>query len=265
MKYKIKIHKLGLICILIIFNSCDNSLDRKDFNSINETILNSSVNNDTLSIKDLYINNEKNGFIKDIPQKIKPLIGKDIKILKSDTSTEELLQHKIKAINTFFKSDTNYYSLESYYTRDKEDNIYVKDIWITNLSEKCNEWYSEPYNPEGKVTFKSLGWSNDHSNKSFKSGRIKIQNDLDFDIDFIKFRLILYNPNNEIFFNKTIQSDSKIYSGDLSVIEIPEMSGLFAGFEIIPGNLDHKSQLIEILPKPESFYCKTITELKSLK
>jgi hypothetical protein len=229
-------------------------------------VLNASVDNDTLAIKNLYINNnEQNGFIKDIPEKIKPLIGKHIKIIKSDTSTEELLKRKLKTISTFFKADSSYYSLESYYTRDKEENIFIKDIWITNLSEECNEWHSEPYNPEERVTFKSLVWSNDRSNKSFKSGSIKIQNDLDFDIDFIKFRLILYNSNNEIFFNKTIQSNSKIYSGDLSLVEIPEMSGLFAGFELTPGNLDHNSQLIEILPKPESFYCKKITELKSLK
>jgi hypothetical protein len=116
MKYKMKTIQVGFMCILIIFNSCKNTLDRKNFNSINETVLNASIENDTLAIKNLYVtNDEKNGFSKYIPNKIKPLVGKEIDILKTDTITQELLQHKIKSINTFFKSDTNYYSLESYY------------------------------------------------------------------------------------------------------------------------------------------------------
>jgi hypothetical protein len=256
-----------LILILIILTGCN---DRKDFHNVGETLVESVIENDTAKIKELFAYKMDSLTIerkKGIFAGLNEFKDRKYKLIKVDTtSTPSFFDEGVtfRYINSYFKIDSNYFKLTTRYERDDREEISIRTFNMDDLSSDCNYWLTRPYQPTQSIDFKRLVWNTDYYGKIFKSGKVEVQNKLSTDLDYIKFRVILKN-NWTTFFNQTVTSYDKIYSGDIRSIDVPGMADLYAGFTISRDNLQFSCELIEVLPKPESSVCKKIAELKAIK
>lgn len=172
-----------------------------------------------------------------------------------------------KSLDLFYQKGSNFYRLRAKYDQDSTDNSFtIESLYFTNLNDECKEYNETPYNPEFDVEFKQINWNTDHFGKTFESGFVELQNNTDEDITYIKFRVILmhgeYSWNAETFLNQTVESYKHIYKGDITRIEIPGMTDYYTGFKIKKDELLFNAELIEVKPKPESYWCTKIEELK---
>jgi hypothetical protein len=255
---------LNIILILGLLTSCT---DRSKFTDVGKATLKAVINNDTIKLKELFVHN-MDSIDKEQKSEIFAEIvkyrAKSYTYIKSDTSSLDFLEEKSPYIETYFKMDTSYFSILSEYTKDDKDIISIKNVYFSNLTEACNNWETQPYCPNYNIYFNRISWTTDYWNKTFKSGKVELENKSKNDIEYLKFRVILKN-NYKTFFNQTIVHKEKIYAGDINLIEIPGMVDLYTGFVIDNENLQLDAELIEVLPKPESIDCKKIMELKALK
>jgi hypothetical protein len=258
--------QLNIILILLLLVSCT---DRTKFSDVGKATLKAIIKNDTIKLKELFVHNmdslygnQKDYILRDI-LKYK---DKNYSFIKSDTSIFKFrtLDEQWTYINTYFKLDTSYYKLSTKYSKDDKGKISIETIFISDLTEGCKNWTNKPYCPSNDIKFKRISWTTDYWNKSFKSGKVELENQTENDIEYVKFKVILKN-NYQIFFNQTVIYKEKIFAGDITTIEIPGMVDLFTGFTIDRDNLQFDSDLIEVLPKPESSDCIKILELKAFK
>lgn len=256
-----------LILIAIFLTSCS---DRKDFNDVGETLVGAVIENDTTKIKELFVYQMDSLSIerkKGIFAGLNEFKDKEYKLIKVDTtSSPSFFDYDVtwRYINSYFRIDSNYFKLSTRYERNDKNEISIRTLNLDNLSSDCNDWLNQPFKPTQSIDFKRLVWNTDYYAKTFKSGKVEVQNKLSTDLEYIKFRVILRN-NWTTFFNQTVTSYDKIYSGDIRSIDVPGMVDLFAGFTIDRDNLQFSCELIEVLPKPESISCKKVAELKAIK
>lgn len=252
--------------MLILLGSCSYEVDNKDAFRLADAIHESFRQNDTTILKQVFefemdsISEKDKSALK----AIKDFYTPETKILKVDTTN---FYNIIRSIEMFYKKGSNFYRISSDYYSDSTNSHYVESIRFYNINEKCEEYNNEPYKPTGDIDFKRISWTTDYYGKTFKSGTIELQNNTDSDLTYSKFRVILKKGSNywnaETFFNQTVESYKPIYKGDIATIEVPGMTDYFTGFEIKKDNLQFTAELIEVKPKPESYWCKKLEELKS--
>src|SRR5690606_27328426 len=123
-----------------------------------------------------------------------------------------------------------------------------------------------PYCPKRDIEFKNISWTTDYYGKTLKSGVVSFQNNTDNDLNYIKFRVVLKNGNSawsaETFLNQTVESYKPSYKGDITTVQVSGMENYYTGFKIEKDNLFFDAELIEVLPKPESYWCIKLEELK---
>jgi hypothetical protein len=255
---------LNIILVLGLLASCT---DRTEFTDVGKATLKAVIKNDTIKLKELFVHNmdSLDGERKsELLSEISKYKDKNYSFIKADTSSYEIFDERLTYIDTYFKIDTTYHSLSTKYSKDDKGKISIENIYLTDLTENCNNWITKPYCPKYDIKFKRISWTTDYWNKSFKSGKVELENQSKNDIEYVKFRVILKN-NYQKFFNQTVIYKEKIFAGDITTIEIPGMLDLFTGFTIDRDNLQFDAELIELLPKPESLDCKKIFELKTFK
>ncbi|MDC9722335.1 MAG: hypothetical protein PSN34_06125 [Urechidicola sp.] len=249
---------------LLIFTSCQYSVDRTDIYNVGDALHESFIQKDTTILKQVFvhqmdsISKKQKDKIAEIQSFFKP----DLKIIKMDTSSF----WSWNWLNIYYKKSAKFYELSAEYSRDSLGNISVSNLYIENINEKCESDLNKPYCPKNDVEFKRISWTSDYYEKTFKSGEVFFKNNSDNDFNYIKFRVILKNGTSqwsaETFFNQTVESYKPSYKGDITSAKIPGMENYYTGFKIKKDNLFFDAELIEVLPKPESSWCKKLEELK---
>lgn len=256
---------------LTILTSC---LDRSNYQDIGKATLEAVIQNDTVSLKKFFIYEmdsldalSKAILLKEIT-KVK---DKDYSLIKVDTSKngvtvsstdgEIIYSNKWNELDTYFKIDTSYYVLNSRYELNEKNEVTISTLTISNLTEACVSWNKKIYCPRDSINFTSLSWSFDAYSNVFSSGRVGVENTSKSDLNYLKFRLIIRNFG-QIILNQTIVHTETIYSGDLNYIDIPGLRNLYTFSSVSENSIEFEATLIEVLPKPESFDCKKILELK---
>lgn len=166
---------------------------------------------------------------------------------------------KHQFINSYFKIDTCYYSLSINYIRDKKNNIFIKLFSVNNLSENYELFLKYM---DYKIKFRRLNYKVNLTGRVYEFGKVEIQNEYNYDIDYLKIRIRLSNGFNE-FVNQTVVYNEKIPAGDIVLIDIPGMSNLDAGFIVSEADIRFEPKVIELSPLPESSEAKIIEKLKN--
>lgn len=257
------IYLIGLLAI----TSCQYKVDNTTPFKIAEAIHEGLVRNDSLILKDVFefqmdslsansienLNEAKSFFRK----------NEQTKIFKTDTSSS---WNNEKIIDIFYKTGKTFYRIRTYYNPDSTNVIKPMDFYFSNINEKCDDYMNTPYKPTYFIDFKRISWHTDYYSKTFKDGAIELQNNTDSDLNYIKFRVILKNGTSswlaETFLNQTVESYKPIYKGDIVKINVPGMTDYYTGFKIEKDELFFDAELIEVKPKPESYWCKTLEELQ---
>lgn len=268
-----------LILSLIAFglNSCKNEVDKTDPFKVAEAIHKGFVKNDSTILKSLfaYRMDSLSVTAKKNFTEAKKYFNKnqDVNIIKIDTSTmggitrilREEKEKNIKIISVYFGNKDKFSHMELWYPQDSTQYIKIKGLLFSDINTACENDNNTPYKPVNQINFKRLIWKTDYSNTIFQYGAVEIQNNTQTDIDFIKFRVIIKKGNSEwnaeTFINQTVESRNKIYAGDIAKIEVPNMEDYYAGFRVNKDNLFFHGELIEIRPKPKSFWCEKLDEL----
>jgi len=217
----------------------------------------------------------------DIREVISKFSGKPYKIFSIDTGVSEVInipkymfspsKSNCRCIVVRFKIDTSYYNFHTNYSYDSLHLLKLNNFNMYNIFEACeNQGHYNRIansNKSQTVEFLNLVWSAErYPGKSFTSGLVKIKNNTLHDIDFIKFRIILYDRKRKSFFNQTISAKLEIPSGDISQINIPGLQGYYAGFKINEDGFSWDATIIEISPEQELEFnfCKELSEIKAL-
>lgn len=251
----------------LFFASCSYKADRTDIFKVGEAIHEAFVRKDTTILKQIFIHqlDSISDSQRETLKNIQEIYNKDIRLIKIDTSGFLWLKY----VDIYYESKGVFYEVSGSYTKDSLNNYLMENLHLTNISEECEKYNNEPYAPKSSISFKDISWTTDYYSKTFKSGKVRLQNDTESDIHYIKFRVILkngeYSWNSETFFNQTVESYKPIYQGDIVTVEIPGLENYYTGFTIKRDNLSFDAQLIEVKPKPESDWCKKIEGFKEKK
>lgn len=259
-------HKSSL-CLLVVmavsFVSCTN-VDTKDIFSIAEQVEKSLKQNKIDNLKPFYIH-QMDSLTQEAKDRIREVqdFYKEKSVKRIEIDTASILWFTVCDIS-YLVNDT-YYEVRFFYDRDSLGNIVIGKVGspvLRNISKICAEDEEEPYCPKWEIDFKRLSWTTDYYEKTFKSGRIELQNNTDSDINYIKFRVkLIKNSNYETFLNQTVESYKPIYKGDIVTIEVPGMSDYYTGFTIDKNTFQFGAELMEIKPKPTSNVCLKIQKL----
>ena len=260
--------KKNLIIILagtISFCSCT-TVNKKDIFSVAENLEKSLMKNNVKKLKSLFEYNMDsiNQSSKEEIEEIKEFYSKNnYKRIEIDTSN---ILNIWKFCEISYLVNNTYFQINFVYEKDKLGDFYIQQVFFININDACKRAEMQPYCPKKLIDFKNIVWYTDYYGTSFKSGSIELQNNTDTDIDYIKFRVILAKGGNpyflsETFFNQTVESNNKIFQGDITTINIPGLENFYTGFKIEKDNLQFKAELIEIKPKPISNWCLKIEHL----
>ncbi len=258
---------LYLVGLIIILTSCNKEINRKDINLFVVDIINVFEENDSVLLQTVYQTNLDSvvGYQKEHIENIFNFFeGAKVKYLKFD-AISEYFSDDFSALDMYFLKENSYYKIRAKYSHDSIQNIIVENLYFNNLKELCKEDMDKPFCPSYSIDFKSISWTTDYYQKTFKSGEVILQNNSDYDLEYIKFRIVLKKGtsyyDSEVFFNQTVVSHKKIFKGDINTINIEGLEGFYTGFKIDKDNLLFDADLIEVLPKPESSWCKEIKDL----
>lgn len=261
-----------LLFLLFLYGCSTNyNLDLSDTSNVAGAIDRSLKDQDTLLLKKLYkyngdslselqkqyISEALQFFDQNSPQK-----------LEMDTSFAKPfanMDHSLHHINIWYALDSNFYSLRCRYERDPQTNkVNLINLDLVDLQEECEFDKNVSYTPSSEIDFMGITWHKGISGTSFSSGSVRIQNNSEDDIDYIKFSISLskQGSNSGIFLRQTIESQESIPAGDIVMIDAPGMRDYELGFPIKSDELIFDAELIAVRPKPESYWCKKITQLK---
>lgn len=257
-----------ILFIALSFASCQYKVDNSNIFKVGEALHESFSKKDTVILKKVFIHgmDSIDSKQKETIKEIEKFYTPELTILKTDTSSNNIWWRNYSMIDLYYKKSTNFYRIRAYYQTDSLGNHYIDDLYFTDINESCEEDKNKPYCPKYDIEFKRIIWTTDYYEKTFKSGAIELQNNSDNDLNYIKFRVILENGNSswsaKTLLNQTVESYKPIYKGDIATIEVPGMSDYFTGFKIEKDKLFFDPELIEVLPKPESYWCNLLKELE---
>lgn len=260
---KIYVYLIGILTL----SSCQYQVDNSDILKVGEAINESFIKKDSLILKQVY-QYQMDSISADQKKQIAEIsdfFDEGMKPIKVDTSSIWFF----KILDLFYQKNSKFYRLRAFYHQDTiNNNYYIDELSFSDLNQECEDYKNEPYNPKSDIDFKRIIWDIDYYGKTFKSGVVELQNNTDQDITFIKFRVILMHGDSrwkaKFFLNQTVESYKPIYQGDIVRIEIPEMENYYAGFEIKQDKILFDPELLEVKPKPESYSCKKVEELRNI-
>jgi hypothetical protein len=286
-------HKLLMtISIIILLSGCQYKVDNTNSYNLSQAVNHFILTNDTTILQQLFTRSRKRkmsnasiiqnniryydhqGFHQGQPDN-KSFNTKRLRLIKIDTLSWYTDAETVRwygmvgNMELSYQQDSTFFVVSAEYWQDTTDkSYYITYLTYYNINEECEGSVNEAYAPELGVTFKTVFWDEDYYGKTFKSGAVKIKNNLDQDIDYIKFKIILEYKNSfgslVSFFNQTIVSNKTIYQGDLVDVEIPQMQDYHAGFIIQQKEISFTAKLIDIKPKPKSDWCIKLKELKHI-
>jgi hypothetical protein len=256
------------LAILAMLSGCNKDLDRANLESFTGAIVRAVDNQDTTLLQNLHTDslkrvnpNQRTGYLK---FNTKEFTGKEIEFIRFDTAVFKTSVVTSRELNIYCKSDTTYYHLAALYRRNERNMLSLDAITIYNLNQQCADYQKEPYQGRhGDIAFKSFDFTFDPWKGMFTKCSVEAHNDTGFDLNYIRFRLILYANKVEVF-NRTIESPSKFFKGDVIHIEVPALQGFRPHISIANDNITWEAGVIEMLPKPVSEDCITLKELQSL-
>ena len=260
--------KLYLATFIILIMSCKPSVDRSNIDKLGRYIYSRILEQDSGSIFNLYQDKHKPlhpSQVELLMKYMNEFSNKKSKYLTSDSSVFKLSNGYVvgRYLQVYAKVDTSYYSITCSFGYDSVNNIWLDGgIGIVDLSKRCNMDKTSLYCPSRDVKFTRINWSTDYFNKTFKKCEVEVVNDLDEDIDYIKFKIKLKN-NGENFFTQTVESYEKTFSGDTKRIKISGLEDFYTGFQIEKENLSYEVDLIEVRPKKIGSECQMIIDLKA--
>ena len=258
-----------IILLIELIISCNYQIDKSNIFSVANAIHYSFVKNDSTILEEIFKDS-----ISDLEKEeiaiIKKFYTKNLVPIKIDTSTQLFFFNKFKhkLIHLFYQKGELFYEIRAIYDQNTVDkNYYIKGLLFYNINKECETYIIEPYNPFLDIDFKRILWYTNSYGDAFKSGIVELQNNTDQDINYIKFQLILCKGNSwpvDTFFKQTVESYKPIYKGDIVRIDIPGLQNYYTGFRIEQDNLIFNTELIEIKPKPEAYWCIKLKELKDI-
>ena len=247
-------------------------LDRKDVKSIPEYLINTIQTRDTLSFLKLFdytlepnISNPmamKDLNLKSFGQAYETFRDKKVEYIAYDTK-DGLEGGQIiddSSLNIYVKANETFYKLRLTHHTAKDENYFLA-FYLINLSSECDLIKYKPYKPI--TLFPHLNWDS-FNGYVFNNVNVVFNNLTLYDIEKIKFRLTIENPD-KIVFKQTIISEEPIYKGDIKGIGIKELRGVNAGFLLKKGNFDWNIEILEVEPKPKINPCAKIESLKKEK
>ena len=249
-----------LLGLLVFLTCCTN---RRNFEDFGKSTLNAIIDNDHEAIKDLYefhMNKTSDYSKNKLKSLFKEWKNKKIDYLEVDTSSFLGSLVTTKYLEVYFKVDTMYYTLEINYTKNKKEELVIKELNFSNLSQSCKDWETNDYRPEYGIKFGEIrSFSND---EYIKSAYITLENLLDHDVNYVKFKLNIHDDYYAIF-NKTIIYNKPLYKGDVEQFYISELENYYVGYNVQnEKNIRFKIELIKVLPKPEQSITKVLARLK---
>lgn len=249
---------------IIGLTSCQYNVDKTKIYNVGEAIHESFIQKDTTILKQIF-EYQMDSISKKQRDRIAEIQGfykSDLKIIKMDTSVVFLWSN----LDLFYKKGGDFYRIRATYERDSIGEISIDYLSLININDECTVAKETPYCPSNDVEFKRISWTTEYSGKTFKSGEVFFKNNSDNDFNYVKFRVILKNGNSgwsaETFFNQTVESYKPSYKGDITSVKITGMENYYTDFKVEKDNLFFTAELIEVLPKPESYWCKKLEELK---
>jgi len=254
---------------MLIFPSCNN-VDRTDYKSVAK-LIDKSLQSQNLDLLKPLITVDGTSF-DEFTKSTLNLFNKNKLTLIQVELSEHPMQisegSKTIWINLYYRDErSNFYCIGAL-ARQRDDGLIALGMSNTitirndNFSEYHKEWYETPYCPKIEISFESFWWSTFGfgNNLGFESVILRLKNNSFYNIDYIRFRLIVKN-NNVTIFNQTIESYQRIFEGDMVDINIPALRNFYIG-NFNRNTLHWSAELIEVRPKPKSWWEDKIEELK---
>lgn len=264
---------------LIIFTSCQKELDRSDLNQVSVALVKALNGGDTAMLRVIFDRSLDRQSLIPIEQKggaygvqelsyslINQLKGKQMK-LQSVTKLDGNLVELITSQRDGFYSIRFFYRVREASGEDGAENVKkVKILFdsFADLNLVCKNYQDMPWKPDYIFySFDKIEWSiNTYNNRIIKDFILHLTNSHPtIDYNYLKFRLTLTSSDGEVFFNKTIESNEKIYRGDLSTVSIPDLDQFYGPVPMLSKNFTWKAELIEAGPKPPFDFCLKLEEL----
>ena len=253
-----------LICI-ILSTACKKHADRKNISDFGNEFVHAAVEGDTAKVRDMFVNGMQGVDATsrlDLYKSFDPYRKTEVKLIKVDTSVFKGWDPHKYADYTF-KLDTNYTIWNCEYITAEKGDIAFRSVKIMDITKECASSLEEPYCPKDAIEFKRVNWSSDYWNKMFVSAHVEVHNNSPNDIETIKFRVKGFN-NDEMFYNQTISRSNKIYAGDIVTFQLPEITAYYAGFKIDKNTIEFTAELLEVMPRQMSDYCKQVKEMSAI-
>jgi hypothetical protein len=265
-------HNILLMTVITLIVSCQRKpVDRTNFRSVADNIIELIADNDTAGLKKLYEPRKDGSIEKAIARlsenDLKQFEGKNLIYLEKDTFLITASQQYF-FLTIFFKedkSDTAYFVAQAQYHKDALGRIMLENLGFRNLSKECLEESQKEYVPSG-LSVKSLHWKTNYAETAFAMGAVDITNESGADVDYLKLRLnIMVNGVSK--FNRTIELTHKIYNGDLMVrVEVPELTNYYGGGDVLSReSVSFTHTILEALPKGEPWACSQYKRLHTIK
>jgi len=265
-------HVLLLCIIIFTLISCDKKIDQKNLFKLGEALNTSIQIGDTAVYKQM--------LIKEMDVETKAENIKMFNQIHQRFASAELIRIDTTSLSSFHKTidlyylleDSSYFEISAVYKRDSLGNNAISRLILWDLNTLCSEYNNSLYNPNkfistrktDAIDIRSIDWITTNYNHEFRSAKVELQNNTKNNFNYIKFRLILKNQGVE-FFNQIVEANKEIKSGDFVNVDIENLVNYPVNFFIIGDNITYETELVEVLPKPISDYCRTIENLKAIK
>jgi hypothetical protein len=256
-----------ILAAFIVLSACGQQLDRTDVRSFSLAVLKAVDDQDTTLLQNLHADSLKpmnpdarTGYLK---FNTNSFVDRDLAFVRLDTTAVRTGRVQYNLIDIYCKHDTTFYRLALTYRRHDRGLLALDAIAVHNLTDQCIKYNREPYSGRrGDVAFKNFHYSFDPRGAVFSNCSVEAYNDTGFDLDYLRFRVVLIVNKQEVF-NRTLEYSKKFFKGDVVHIDVPELNG-FQSRVPISTNLTWEAGVIEILPKPVSKDCTILNELQSL-
>jgi hypothetical protein len=224
-----------LILLLVIQLGCGHSTENsRDPVALNETLYRAVLAGDSTTIMNLASNKffwdgrPNDDLLKFLH--VEHFKNKSAVVIDSDTTDGPQFgigwSKQSNVFHTSFRIDSTYYLLHGSFKKDSTGQIWLSNLSIIDLNQFCNLGMSTVSIP--KIQFIELLYNTDDWNRAFENGQIRMQNNDDFDVAGLRFRLRIYH-NTTLIFNKSIKTSQKLISRDMTLVSIPEMQGYAVG------------------------------------